>query len=196
MIYLVVKTDQVSELDKQLINRLMTAVDITEYEIINIRFFRLKDKNSFHICLGDEVYKSTKLFVEKLDKLIRVSSLSDLYDLPQNEKSRAETYHQLKNLNKYINIINNNNQINPNILTSINSINLNTLKQELINNNITGFTALDNQGKKVRVHLNKQDLVNEDINISIEELITLKLIQEVFDINNPIIVNKGEKNNE
>lgn len=193
MIYIVTKVDDISEFDEALISRLMLAVEIDKYEIINIKFFRLKDKNSFHICLGEAAYQATKLFVEKLDKLIKVSDLNKLYDTEANEKSRAETYHLLKNLNQHIKLISINTSVNPVILTNISSINLNNLKQELINNNISGFTVLDSMGKKIRIHLNQSDLIKEDINISIEELVTLKLIHEVFNTDSSIIINKGEK---
>ncbi len=192
MIYIVVKKDkELSESDSQLLNRLMGALDIKEYKVINIKFFRLEDKNSFHICMGESAYHAAKQFVSQQDKLVKVSDVEQLYDLPRNNKSREETYNTLKNLNFFIKL---DNKFNPNtILSSLNSTNLINLKDELLSNNITGFTALDIQGKKIRIHLDKKDISEEDINISIEELITLKLISEVFNINNSIVINKKEK---
>jgi hypothetical protein len=192
MIYLVCKVDNLTEQNKQLLERLMKLVDITKYELINIKFYRLKEKDKFHICLGEAAYQSTKQFVGNLDKLVKISDVHELIDITRNQKSREDSYNTLKNLNQFIKL-RSNYQVNPNILENISSLSFIDIKQDLINQNITGFTALDFKGNKVRIIVSEQDTVKEDINISIEELINLKLIHEVFETTSPIIVTKEKK---
>jgi hypothetical protein len=198
MIYLIVKTNELIKQDLDLISRLMSAVEIKEYEIINIKFNRLKDKNSLHICFGHDA----KLFVAgkynvSLEKVIEINDLKALYDTPENTTSRLNTYNILRELNTHIETINNKQEIlAKNILPEYKPEDLKLLKQDLINKNISSFISLDNQGNKIRINLDNTKQEKDCINISIDELLALKLINEVFHIDNQIEIVKKEKVNE
>lgn len=200
MVYVVIKKDlAIIQADEQLIARLMDAVEIPEYKIINLKHYRLIDKNGFHICLGIDAYNGANVFVTDKSKLIKVSEIEQLHPLPKNSDHRAKTYYDLKELSQYIKLLSNKDkntkqEINPSqVLTNLNALELNYLKEELLDNKITGFTALNTDGKKVRIHIDQADTVREDINITFQELIAAKLISELLNNNNPIIISKKEK---
>jgi hypothetical protein len=190
----VIKLDNVTEADTALITRLMEAVEITDYKLINIKYYRLSSNNSFCICMGKAALAASKALYSK-EKIIEIPELKALYDIPINSKDRATAYHLLKDLHKYIDIQSTllSERLSEKQLPNLDSKSLLKIKEDLLIEGVLGFSAINQDGKVIRIRIDESDNVTEDINIHISELIALKLVHEVFQIKEPVIINRKEK---
>lgn len=198
-IAVIIKQDNVDQEDIKLINRIMSSVDLPSYVLVNIKYYRIESRFTFFICLGPDASRAAAMAGGKQDKIVKIPPLQQLHNKIGNEVYRATAYHLLKDLHKFIGLKDkiSSDKLSDIQLPDLNEKQLLKIKDDLLSEGVLGFSAINQEGKTVRIRVDESDNTVADINIHISELIALKMIGDVFKIKEPIIIhrsNKGESN--
>lgn len=194
-ISVVVKVDDLSQLHKDLIDRIMNAVELPDYTVTNIKYYRLDKATQVCVAFGNQAASAIKLQIEP-SKLIELPPLDQLFNKPENERTRAKAYHSLKDLSHYVKLVTvqtSSQTLSPDQLPPFTAAELISIKKDLIDKNISGFSAINQEGRTVRIKVDDSDNGDEDINIHISELITLRMAIEIFNLKEISIIVKESK---
>src|SRR5579863_109163 len=194
-IAVIIKQDNVSNEDIALIKRLMTAVNLEDYNLLNIKYYRIETDYSFYICLGADAARAATMVDGKQDKILKIPALQYLHDKQGNETFRAAAYHTLKDLHKFIYLKDkiSSDKLSNKQLPDLDIKQLTNIQKDLLSEGVLGFSAINQEGKTVRIRVDESDNTTADINIHISELIALKMIGEIFHVQQPIIIHRKEK---
>ncbi len=172
MIQALVKQDLLSDSDKELIKNILNYIEITEYQIVNLKFNR-PDNNLFTISFGNFESKILK------EKLIILPEIKYLYDKPLNQKYRLEASEKLLEFKEWINYSSKQEyKLETKNLPEIPIQSLLNLRNELIKENKTNIITLDKNGKKINITLEKD--LKDKTSIMFSELIALQIAKNVF----------------
>ncbi len=173
MIQVLVKQDKLTTQDEELINRILKIININNYKVINLKYFRVEINNSFFIIFGEDI----KVDLDKT-KLVILPKLINLYDTPKNINFRQETYNKLINLSSYIKLIDTN-QLKFDI-KNIPDYSINDLLILSKNFNDNKINILDKNGNELVVVFSGE--INSANQIKFSELVAINLAKNVFSI--------------
>ncbi len=157
-----VRHHSITQQDRDLIQKILGSVNIVDYEIINTLYYNEPENKELCISFG----------IRLSPPCLNLPALSKLIDIPSNEISRLDCWNKLKALQSHQAI---EKQIDPLPTWDARKV----LGLEKFSTGNLGVTLLENN-KSIRVSFSPDDKVKEDINISFQQLLTIKLITELF----------------
>lgn len=161
--------------DKILLNKILKAADINDYEIINSFYYNI-DKNisttviTFGLPITHQISQA----------LITFPSLEFLHDLPKNKIYREQAFKLVEILKIKLSISK---------ITDIKSLPVNSIEELLIinkyaiENNLDKIELIDLNNNKISILFNSNDKVIGKY-ILFSELIAIKLAMQIFNIKN------------
>jgi hypothetical protein len=197
-----VKISNLSKEDEQLIKRMMAVAGITDYDIVNLRYYRCpmyinKETVKLYIAFGQEAAAAPLIFSHGYD-VIQLPDLKDVRDEPENDSTRQTAYDKLKQLSEYLKFVTLENQqriLRWVDLPKFGEEELLQLEKTLKARGITGITGLNHAGKTVRIKLDEQDVETADLVINFEELLAIRLAVNLLDLKEVQIVTSHREDN-
>ncbi|HUU86424.1 MAG TPA: hypothetical protein VMX17_01555 [Candidatus Glassbacteria bacterium] len=181
MFYVVLKQNNISKEESDLIKNILSICDISEYKIINLTFYKLKNNlnpEDLLFCFGENATNFTKTISDG-SKIISLPNLSDLKTDPVNTDTRKETYKKLIDLKDFLNFKNKN-------ISDINLADIPLTIQELLTIKLklkSNLICLDNQGNRISINIdNKNKRSDVDYNIDIETILAAKFATEILNL--------------
>jgi len=170
-VHVLIKVDTFSTELQELVKNILKIIDIEKYELTNVKYYRpstIGNKDELIIIFDEDIQFQG-------NQVLRLPALELLVNKPQNSKYREETATKLTALKDFYSISCHN-------LPNITIQELQLIKQELIKRDIKAFTVTLADGGLMRIIFSGSTEVNrvENILINFDELIAMKMIQDVF----------------
>ncbi len=191
-IIVLVKQEKLEEDDKQLIRSVLDVANIKDYEVVNLKYYRIpQDKDIKFITFGPV----GDIPVEK--KICALPHVNQLFYGPngENEQYRERAYTLLKALASQQEVAKIVEPINAVDLPDFTEEQLLSLEKALSSKGIKAFTGLNKQGKSIRIRLDATDTEEADIVINLHELLAIKLAVNLLDMKEVHIVRSNREDN-
>lgn len=179
IVHCIVSQQRISEEERQLVLRMMTAIDIIKWDLTNIAIYPvpkdvdLSDATKIYVAFGKQAAFALSL---NNCEAIEFPELSKLANTPANGTCRDLAFQKLLNLQQHISTMSL--AFTNDDMPQLSSTEL--LKLTKIKNNKTGVTFICKNGTTLRVSFVASDDVPADKHITFEELLAIKLGMEIF----------------
>lgn len=176
MIAVIVRVHTLTEQDEELIRKLLALADITEYEVTNIQYYRCPSNVKLYIAFGKSAAFTPSLY-SHVYEIIELPELEQLHKSEENIEYRNKATKILQGSKELVQLLSS--EVVPEIPTQAFLLKVHKF---LTDRGSTGITGIDKNGKTVRITISNKDEGKADIIIRFEELLALRLAQDLFDL--------------
>lgn len=164
-----------SQDEKDLVGRMMNVIGPKNWDITNILNYEVPNNTSgkdIYLCFGKRAVRS----IVKDYEILEFPEIRNLLPLPENNDTRQEVFAKLKALQTHLAEVE---LIQHKELPKLSSNDLIQIYKKSTADK-PGITLICNNGKSLRVSFTDEDKVKENINITFQELLAIKLGMEIF----------------
>ena len=183
--------------DKKLIDNLLKAVGIVEYDIVNTKYYVApmyinEETVRIYIAFGEKAAASAKFYSHSYT-IIELPELSKLYNREENEHYRIEAFNTLGNCSEFIKL--NNTQFVKEV-PNLSREYLLQIGDYIKHNGLLGMTCITREGKKIYIYIDKPNQESKEYEqVSLNEILAASLARELLNLKDIILnrVQLGEK---